>query len=88
MHGTALLCNCVCVCTCPIHMYLSKNRHKEWSGLQFWHNTGQIVVTSSCLLFKIARGGQYLLGRDILLLAFVSLSRELVRLRHALEWRQ
>ena len=22
----------------------------EWSGLQFWHNTGQIVVTSSCLL--------------------------------------
>ena len=35
-----------------------------------------------------ARGGQYPLGRGILLLAFVSLSRELVRLRQALEWHQ
>ena len=44
-------CITVCVCVCVhalVHTYLSKNRHKEWSGLQFWHNTCQIVVTSSC----------------------------------------
>ena len=50
MHETALLYNCVCVCVCACTApNLSKNRHKEWSGLQFWHNTGHIVVTSSCL---------------------------------------
>ena len=78
---------CVTVCVC-MHLSIRTCPKIEWSGLQFWHNTDQIVVTSSRLLLKIARGGQYLLGRDILLLAFVSLSRELVRLRQALEWRQ
>ena len=32
--------------------------------------------------------GHSFVGKDVLLLAFVSLSRELVRLRQALEWRQ
>ena len=75
---------CVTVCVYAlVHTYLSKNRHRVvWPSVlaQHWPNCGYIII--------IARGGQYLLGRDILLLAFVSLSRELVRLHHALEWRQ
>ena len=75
-------CVTVCVCMHLSHTYLSKNR-VVWPSVlaQHWPNCGYIIM------FAI-KNSQYILGKDILLLAFVSLSRELVRLRQALEWRQ